>query len=84
MAAKEIIVKKYIVLLSDDEREQNATLIRKGSSQAQRLMKAVSKTLSTICYVCGQPLGELTSMGHLEKYSLEAGRSAILVAAVSA
>ena len=33
-------VKKYVVRLSDDEREQLATLIRKGSSPAQRLMKA--------------------------------------------
>ena len=40
MAAKEIIVKKYVVRLSDDERQQLATLIRKGSSPAQRLMKA--------------------------------------------
>jgi hypothetical protein len=32
MAAKEIIVKKYIVRLNDDEREQLAKLIRKGSS----------------------------------------------------
>ena len=40
MAAKEIIVKKYAVRLSDDERQQLATLIRKGSSPAQRLMKA--------------------------------------------
>ena len=40
MAAKEIIVKKYVVRLSGDEREQLATLIRKGSSPAQRLMKA--------------------------------------------
>jgi hypothetical protein len=40
MAAKEIIVKKYVVRLSDDDREQLATLIRKGSSPAQRLMKA--------------------------------------------
>jgi transposase len=40
MAAKEIIVKKYVVRLSDDKREQLATLIRKGSSPAQRLMKA--------------------------------------------
>jgi transposase len=40
MAAKEIIVKKYVVRLSDDERQQLATLIRKGSSLAQRLMKA--------------------------------------------
>jgi hypothetical protein len=40
MAAKEIIVKKYVVRLSCDEREHLATLIRKGSSPAQRLMKA--------------------------------------------
>jgi Homeodomain-like domain len=40
MAAREIIVKKYVVRLSDDERQQLATLIRKGSSPAQRLMKA--------------------------------------------
>ena len=40
MAAKEIIVKKYVVRLSDGEREQLATLVRKGSSPAQRLMKA--------------------------------------------
>jgi len=38
--AKEIIVKKYVVRLSDDERQQLTTLIRKGSSLAQRLMKA--------------------------------------------
>jgi transposase len=40
MAAKEVIPKKYVVRLSDAEREQLATLIRKGSSPAQRLMKA--------------------------------------------
>jgi hypothetical protein len=40
MAAKEITVKKYVVRLSGDEREQLATLIRKGSSPAQRLLKA--------------------------------------------
>ena len=40
MAAKEIIVKKYVVRLSGGEREQLATLIRKGKSPAQRLMKA--------------------------------------------
>jgi|SRR5450631_2707556 hypothetical protein len=40
MAAKEILVKKYVVRLSDDEREQLATLIRKGSSPAQRLANA--------------------------------------------
>ena len=42
MAAKEIIVKKYVVRLSEDEREQLATLIRKGNSPAQRLMKKPS------------------------------------------
>ncbi len=40
MTAKEIIVKKYVVRLSCDERQQLAMLIRKGSSPAQRLMKA--------------------------------------------
>ena len=40
MAAKEILVKKYVVRLSDDEREQLAALIRKGSSPAHRLLKA--------------------------------------------
>ncbi len=40
MAAKEITVKKYVVRLSGDEREQLAALIRKGSSPAPRLLKA--------------------------------------------
>jgi len=40
MAAKEITGKKYVVRLSGDEREQLATLIRKGSSPARRLLKA--------------------------------------------
>jgi transposase len=40
MAAKEVIVKKYVVRLSAAEREQLATLIRKGKSPAQRLLKA--------------------------------------------
>ena len=40
MAAKEISVKKYVVRLSADEREQLETLIRKGKSPAQRLLKA--------------------------------------------
>jgi hypothetical protein len=40
MAAKEILVKKYVVRLSDDEREQLAALIRKGSNPAHRLLKA--------------------------------------------
>jgi transposase len=40
MAAKEIIVKKYVVRLNGDEREQLAALTRKGRGPAQRLMKA--------------------------------------------
>jgi len=40
MAAKEISVKKYVVRLSGDEREQLETLIRKGKSPARRLVKA--------------------------------------------
>ena len=40
MAAREISVKKYVVRLSGEEREQIETLIRKGKSTAQRLLKA--------------------------------------------
>src|ERR1035437_8746729 len=40
MAAKEISVKKYVVRLSREERERLETLIRKGKSPAQRLLKA--------------------------------------------
>ena len=40
MVAKEISVKKYVVRLSADEREQLESLIRKGKSPAQRLLKA--------------------------------------------
>jgi hypothetical protein len=40
MAAKEISVKKYVVRLSADEREQLEALIRKGKSPARRLLKA--------------------------------------------
>src|ERR1700726_2392490 len=40
MAAKEISVKRYVVRLSGEEREQLEALIRKGKSPAQRLLKA--------------------------------------------
>ncbi len=40
MAAKEISVKKYVVRLSGEEREQLEAMIRKGKSPAQRLLKA--------------------------------------------
>jgi hypothetical protein len=40
MASKEISVKKYVVRLSADEREQLEALIGKGKSPAQRLLKA--------------------------------------------
>ena len=40
MALKEISVKKYVVRLSSEEREQLETLIRKGKSAARRLLKA--------------------------------------------
>ncbi|HEY6259766.1 MAG TPA: hypothetical protein VIY51_28650, partial [Xanthobacteraceae bacterium] len=40
MAAKEILVKKYVVRLSGEERERLETLIRKGKSPARRLVKA--------------------------------------------
>lgn len=40
MAASENCVKKYVVRLSGEEREQLALLLRKGKSPAQRLLKA--------------------------------------------
>src|ERR1700752_2856518 len=40
MAARDISVKKYVVRLSGEEREQLEALIRKGKSAAQRLLKA--------------------------------------------
>src|SRR5882757_3595197 len=40
MAAREKAVKKYVVRLSGNEREQLEALIRKGKSPAQRLLKA--------------------------------------------
>jgi hypothetical protein len=40
MAAKEISVKKYVVRLSTEERDELEMLIRKGKSPAQRLLKA--------------------------------------------
>ena len=40
MAAKEILVKKYVVRLSGEEREQLETLIRKGKGAAGRMLKA--------------------------------------------
>ena len=50
MAAKEISVKKYVVRLSGEEREQLEALIRKGKSPAQRLLKArIAVTLVPLC-----------------------------------
>jgi transposase len=40
MSARAVPVKKYVVRLSAEEREQLQALIRKGKSSAQRLMKA--------------------------------------------
>jgi Homeodomain-like domain len=40
MAAKEILVKKYVVRLSGEERERLEGLLRKGKSPTQRLLKA--------------------------------------------
>jgi len=40
MSAREVPVKKYVVRLSTEKREQLDAMIRKGKSSAQRLMKA--------------------------------------------
>ena len=37
---KEIAVKKYVVRLSSEERQQLETLIRRGKGSARRLLKA--------------------------------------------
>ena len=39
MAGTDIAVKKYVVRLSAEEREQLQALIRKGKSPAKRLLK---------------------------------------------
>jgi hypothetical protein len=40
MAGKEIAVKKYVVRLSSEERQQLEMLIGKGKGSARRLLKA--------------------------------------------
>jgi hypothetical protein len=40
MAAKQVSVKRYVVRLSDEERERLEVLLRKGKSPAKRLLKA--------------------------------------------
>ena len=40
MTAKQSAVKKYIVTLSDDERERLDTLIQKGKAAARQLLRA--------------------------------------------
>src|SRR6202051_1812931 len=40
MASKDVSVKKYVVRLRGEERDQLETLIRKGKSPARRLLKA--------------------------------------------
>jgi hypothetical protein len=40
VTAQQVSVKKYIVKLSDEEREQLNTLIRTGKHRARQLMKA--------------------------------------------
>ena len=59
MAAKEIVVKKYVVRLSCGERSLLETMIRKGSNPAQRLRKATASggvTAYKFCDPEGHPL----------------------------
>jgi transposase len=49
MAAKEISVKRYVVKLSGEEREQLAALLGKGKSPAQRLLKARILLKADVC-----------------------------------
>ena len=48
MAAKEISVKRYVVRLSADEREQLEALIRKGKSPAHQWAFRVERTASGV------------------------------------
>ena len=49
MSVREVPVKKYVVRLSAEEREQLNTMIRKGKSSAQRLMKARILLKADVC-----------------------------------
>ena len=59
MAGKEISVKTYVVRLRGEERQQLATLIRKGKSPARRLLKARifdgEKEAKLIALACSKP-----------------------------
>ena len=46
MSAREVPVKKYVVRLSAEEREQLRALIRKGKSSAQRADESADPTES--------------------------------------
>jgi hypothetical protein len=49
VAAKEIIVKKYVVKLSQEERGQLDEFIRKGKRPAQLLTRAQAKLIALTC-----------------------------------
>ena len=55
MVSKESAVKKYIVTLSDEEREQLTALIHSGKHPAQKLLKAriLLKADASQCTACG-------------------------------
>jgi len=63
MAAKEISVKKYVVRLSDEERERLETLIRKGKSPARRVLKA-RILLKADVSEAGKAVGDALYIGH--------------------
>ena len=48
MAGKDIAVKKYVVRLGAEEREQLQALIGKGKSPAKRLLKAMTPPVAAI------------------------------------
>ena len=61
MAAKEIIVKKYVVRLSDNEHERLATLIRKGRTTPEmRLNVSID-----ICFTRGARMRNCSGNGGL-------------------
>lgn len=62
MTAKEILVKKYVVRSSVDEREQLAALILKGSNPAHRLPKARIMFKNAFGIVANSPVAQRLSV----------------------
>jgi hypothetical protein len=54
MAGKDISVKKYVVRLSAEEREQLQALARKGKAPARRLLRVAERTCALDAAAVGE------------------------------